>query len=57
MLNMLHHHVSSMVSIRHTDGFDSLARPVRARFEIRPKLFLSESIVFCFVFYCSLVDK
>ena len=59
MLNRLHHHVSSMVSIRHNEGFDSLAT---GESEVRnPTQIIAEqirkSIIYCFVFYCSLVDE
>jgi hypothetical protein len=55
-MNRLHHHVSSMVSIRHNDGFDSLSNNL-GRIPNLARTVASKSIIFCFVFYYSLVDE
>jgi hypothetical protein len=56
LMNMLHHHVSSMLSIRHKDGFDSLSNNL-GRIPNLARTVASKSIIFCFVFYYSLVDE
>jgi hypothetical protein len=56
LTNRLHHHVSSMVSIRHNDGFDSLSNNL-GRIPNLARTVASKSIIFCFIFYCSLVDE